>query len=102
MNSQKEIAMSKSQLMIAETYWLQENWKKAQENYLKVYYNYPRFPDWQAPALFQAGLCDEKRGDPEQAAKTYKELITKFRNSEFKDQAQERWEKLKGQSSKSS
>ncbi|MCA9068676.1 MAG: tetratricopeptide repeat protein, partial [Planctomycetaceae bacterium] len=90
---------AKSQLMIAETYWLQENWKKAQENYLKVYFNYPRYPEWQAPALFQAGLCDEKLGDPEQAAKTYKELITKFRSSKFKDQAQERWEKLNRPSS---
>lgn len=93
---------AKSQLMIGETYWFQEEWKKAQENYLKVYYNYPRFPEWQAPALFQAGLCDEKLGDPEQAAKTYKELITKFRNSEYKDQAQERWAKIKSQTPKSS
>lgn len=93
---------AKSQLMIAETYWLQEDWKKAQENYLKVYYNYQRFPEWQAPALFQAGLCDEKLGDTEQAAKTYRELITKFRTSKYKDQAQERWEKIKSQTPKSS
>ena len=47
---------AKSQLMLAETWWHQKNWKKAQENYLKVYYNYANFPEWQAPALFQAGL----------------------------------------------
>lgn len=82
---------AKAQLMLAETYWFQEDFKKAQENYLKVYYNHPGFPDWQAPALFQAGQCDEKLGELEQAKKTYREVIDKFPKSNYAEQAKERW-----------
>ncbi len=93
---------AKSQLMLAETWWHQKDWKKAQENYLKVYYNYANFPEWQAPALFQAGLCDEKLGDYDQAAKTYAEVIDKFRKSEYADEAQKRWALIKKQPAKTS
>ena len=93
---------AKSQLMLAETWWHQKDWKKAQENYLKVYYNYANFPEWQAPALFQAGLCDEKLGDFDQAAKTYAEVIDKFRKSEYADEAQKRWALIKNQPAKTS
>ncbi len=88
--------------MIAETYWGQQDYKKAQENYLKVYYNHTGFPDWQAPALYQAGLCDEQLGEKEQAAKTYAEVIAKFPNSKYKDLAQERWAAIKNGSAKTS
>jgi cellulose synthase operon protein C len=93
---------AKSQLMIAETYFHQEDWKKAQEHYLKVYYNHKNYPEWQAPALFQAGMCDEKLGDLDQAAKTYAEVINKFRNSVFTEKAKERWAVLKNQPPKTS
>ncbi len=91
---------AKSQLMIGETYWLQKDWKQAQANYLKVYYNYPAFPAWQAPALLHAGFCDEELGDLEQALKTYAEVSNKFRNSKYAEQAQEHWAKIKKSSTK--
>lgn len=93
---------AKSQLMIAETYWNQQDYKTAQEHYLKVYYNHTGYPDWQAPALYQAGMCDEKLGDLNQASKTYAEVIAKFPNSKYKELAQERWAAIKNETSKAS
>ena len=100
--SQGTETAAKSQLMIGETYWDQQNWKKAQENYLKVYFNYKNHPEWQAPALFGAGKCDEKLGDIPQAIKTYEEVFTRFPNSTFTEQAKERWATLKNQTPKTS
>jgi TolA-binding protein len=88
--------------MIGETYWHQKDFKKAQEHYLKVYYNHKGMPEWQAAALFQAGLCDEELGDPNQALKTYNEVIAKFRTSPWAEKAKERWAILNKQSTKPS
>jgi TolA-binding protein len=93
---------AKSQLMIAETYWGQKDYQKAQENYLKVYYNHAGYADWQAPALFQAGQCDENLGDPEQAKKTYREVIDRFPKSKYAEMAKERWTVLQNPASQTS
>jgi TolA-binding protein len=92
---------AKSQLMIAETYWNQKNYKSAQEQYLKVYYNHTGYPDWQAPALFQAAMCDEKLGDAAQAKKTYAEVIEKFPKSKYAEPARERWAAIQDEAPKS-
>jgi TolA-binding protein len=80
---------AKSQLMIAETYWLQKDYKQAQEAYLKVYLLYD-FPQWQAPALFQAAACDEQLNQWSKAAKAYEELLQKFPESEMAAKAEAR------------
>jgi tetratricopeptide (TPR) repeat protein len=92
---------AKSQLMIAETYWNQKNYKSAQEHYLKVYYNHTGYPDWQAPALFQAAMCDEELGDRAQAKKTYAEVIAKFPKSKYAEPARERWAAIQEEAPKS-
>ncbi len=82
---------AKAQFMIAETYFIQKDYKLALENYLKVHILY-KFPDWQAPALFQAAACDEQLGDWSQAVKDYETLVKDFSKSEFAEKAKPRLE----------
>ena len=75
--------------MIAETYLIQKQYKEAQREYFKVYTLY-QFPEWQAPALFQAATCDEALGQWAQAAKGYEDLIKEFPKTEFAGKAEAR------------
>lgn len=75
-----------AQLMIAETYLLQEKHEDALTAYYKVYANY-KFPDVQAPALFQAARCDEVLGRWDGAVKSYELLIKEFPDSPYATQA---------------
>jgi TolA-binding protein len=68
---------AKSQYLIAETWFLQEKWKEAFLAYQKVYASY-KFPEWQAAALLQSGLCDENLKQPADAIQSYDQLITEF------------------------
>ncbi|MGE3314725.1 MAG: tetratricopeptide repeat protein, partial [Planctomycetaceae bacterium] len=86
---QKTETAAKSQFLAAETYMLQKNYKEAQEAYLRVYHLY-KFPDWQAPALFQAAACDEMLNQWPSAVKTYEDLIREFANHEFAAKAKPR------------
>lgn len=85
---------AKSQLMIAETWLLQKNFEEALKAYYKVYVNYA-FPEYQAPALYQAASCDESLQQWAKAAETYKILIDEFPSSEFAKKAQPRLEAAK-------
>lgn len=82
---------AKAQLMIGETWWHEKEFEKAQGAYLKVFLLH-RYPEWQAPALLQAGLCDEQLMQWEKAAKTYRQVIDKFAKSEYAAKAKERWQ----------
>lgn len=73
---QTELA-AKAQFLLAETYFLQENWKQAFLEYQKVYSNYA-FPEWQAAGLLQAAKCDEQRGEWKEAVATYERLLREF------------------------
>lgn len=73
---------AKAQLLIAETYLLEDKYTEAVTEYYKVYLNYS-FPDYQAPALYQAGQCDERLNRWEGAVKSYETLIEKFPEHEF-------------------
>jgi TolA-binding protein len=73
---------AKAQLQIAETYLLQENYGEAVIEYYKVHLKYA-FPDYQAPALFQAARCDELRGRWADAVKTYETLLAEFPGHEY-------------------
>ena len=88
-NSRGTETAAKAQLLIAETHWHQEKWALAQEAYLKVYLLY-NFPEWQAPALYQAALCDEKLDQWNKAKKTYEEVRTEFPMSPFSEKAAKR------------
>ena len=82
---------AKSQLMIAETCFLQQDYKQALPEYLKVYSLY-QFPEWQAPALFQAAVCDEHLDQWASAVQSYETLIKEFPKSEHAAKAQDRLE----------
>ncbi len=73
---------AKAQLLIAETYLLEEKFAEAVTEYYKVYLNY-KFPDYQAPALYQAAQCDEQLGRWQGAVKSYETLLEKFPEHEF-------------------
>lgn len=80
---------AKSQLLIAETYLLEKNFKTAEEEYLKVEILY-MFPEWQAPALFQAATCQEAMNRPAEAVKSYESLIKQYPTSPYAAQAKEK------------
>jgi TolA-binding protein len=86
---------AKSQLMIAEIHFLRKQFEEAKTAYLKVYTLYDKFPDWQAPALFQVGRCEEQLAQQDKAEKTYALLIERFPNSDFARQAQKRADELR-------
>ena len=85
---------AQSQLMIAETYFLQKNYQTALTEYLKVYHLYS-FPEWQAAGLFQAALCDELLDHWPDAARSYELLLKEFPKSELAEKAQSRLEVAK-------
>jgi cellulose synthase operon protein C len=77
---------AKSQFMIGETYLMQDKYKKARDAFLRVDALF-EFPVWQAPALFQAGRCEEALKEWKGAKKSYTELIKKFATSTYAIQA---------------
>jgi cellulose synthase operon protein C len=80
---------AKAQLLIAETYFLEENWQQAFLAYQKVYASYA-YPEWQAAALLQSGKCDEQLGQWKEAAATYGQLLTEFPESPYVEEAKRR------------
>jgi cellulose synthase operon protein C len=84
---------AKAQLMLAETYFIQKNYKSALNEYTRLVSVFD-LPAWQAPALLQEGKCFELLGDKPEAAKSYNELIKKHPQTEFAAQAKARLKKL--------
>jgi len=80
---------AKSQFMIAEILLRQKKYAEAEAEYLKVDILY-KFPAWQAPALLQAGACQEELKRFQDAAKTYQSLIEQHPDSDYAKQAKER------------
>ena len=87
---------AKAQLMLAEIHFLQKKYPEARDGYLKVYFLY-KFPEWQAPALFQAGQCDELIASKESldgARKWYQTLQKEFSETDFAKRGADRLKKL--------
>jgi cellulose synthase operon protein C len=80
---------AKAQFNIAESWLIEKDYATALAEYYKVYVNYP-IPEWQAPALFQAGQCDESQENWRDAAQSYEILIKEFPESEFAERARAR------------
>jgi TolA-binding protein len=80
---------AKCQALIADTYFMQDDFEKARQEYFKVETLYA-FPEYQAPALLLAGHCEEKLGDFKAAAKTFQDLIKRFPKSKEAAQAKPR------------
>ncbi|MEW4529469.1 tetratricopeptide repeat protein [Maioricimonas sp. JC845] len=73
---------AKAQFHLAETHLIEKNFDAALREYYKVYTSY-QFPEWQAPALFQAARCDEALGRWDGAVKSYEKLVAEFPDSQF-------------------
>ena len=82
-------AAAEAQFRIAETYLIQKDYRNALLNYLEVHIRY-KHPRWQAPALYQAGQCDESLKQWRNAAQSYKRLVSEFPDSEFAAKAKAR------------
>ncbi len=85
---------AKSQFEIAETYVLEKNYKAALLEYLKVDIRY-KYPEWQAPALYQAGVCHEALSEWKAAQQTYQNLLRDYPMSELAPKARERLEVIR-------
>lgn len=85
---------AKAQFMIAEIYLLQKNYAKAEQEFLKVDILY-KFPEWQAPALFQAGSCEEEVQHWKEALRTYESLIKTYPKSDYAKMAADRLPRVK-------
>lgn len=77
---------AKAQFMRGEIYLLQKDFKNAEAEFLKVDILY-KFPDWQAPALFQAAGCQEELKQWKAAAKSYEDLIKNYPKSDYAKKA---------------
>ncbi len=80
---------AKSQFLLADTFLQEKDYQKALEEYLKVDILY-KFPDLQAAALYQAGVCCEELELWKLAAKNYDEMLLRFPKSEHAAKARER------------
>lgn len=92
-NGRRTQTAAKAQFMIGEIHLLQKNYKDAEEAFLNVDILY-NFPEWQAPALFQAGGCAEELQKWKAAAGSYSDLIKRFPKSEYAKMAGERLPKV--------
>ena len=59
---------------------MEKDYSQASEDYYRVYILY-RYPDLQAPALFQVGACHRELGQPREAVKSWQSLIEEFPES---------------------
>ncbi len=80
---------AKSQFLLADTYYYEMNYPTAVKEYMTVDIRY-KYPDLQAAALYQAGVCQEKMERWKDAAKTYDEMLKKYPGSEHAGKAKER------------
>ncbi|MGE5193912.1 MAG: tetratricopeptide repeat protein [Deltaproteobacteria bacterium] len=85
---------AKSQFLLADTYFWEKSYPTAIREYLKVDILY-KYPDLQASALYQAGVCQEELHDWKDAARTYDDVLRRFPNFEHAALARERLEAVR-------
>jgi len=88
-NAKLSETAAKSQFLLADTYLQEKNFQTALKEYLKVDILY-KFPDLQAAALYQAGVCHEELQKWKDAARTYDEMLRRFPKHEHAGLARER------------
>lgn len=88
-HSRRTETAAKCQFLLAETLMIQEKFKEALLAYLQVDIQY-KFPEWQAPAVFQAGMCHEALKEWPQALKTYQDFLKRFPEHELVSRTKER------------
>ncbi|MBI3863321.1 MAG: tetratricopeptide repeat protein [Planctomycetia bacterium] len=90
-NSKDTETAAKSLFLIADTYFWEKNYEAAYKHFLEVDIRY-NFPDLQASALYQAGVCQEELQAWKKAARSYDEMLQKYPSSEHASKARERLE----------
>ena len=68
---------ARAQFLIGETWLFEKEYQQALVEFLKVSIQF-KYPEWQAPALLQAGKCHEELQEYDKAKQTYKQLATNF------------------------
>lgn len=93
-HGRKTPTAAKAQFLIGEIWMLRQKYDTALQEYMKVYLLY-KIPEWQAPALYQAGRCDEALRQWTKALTSYENLRRDFPKSEFAAKADERIAEVK-------
>ena len=83
-----------AQWMIGETYFHQKNYEAALRAYMRVEILYA-FPQWQAAALLQTAKCRELLGEWSEAVALYDQLLAKYPNTPYTEDAKERLQAAK-------
>lgn len=78
-----------AQWMIGESYFHQKDYRTAIQEYLRVEILYA-FPTWQAAALLQAGKCHELLNEHLQAYELYSQLMKRYPETQFAEEAARR------------
>ena len=71
---------AQAQFQIAETFLLQEAYRKAANAYLKVYISH-QWDELKAEAMYQAGQCEEQLNQPEAALRNYRTVVDEYPES---------------------
>lgn len=71
-------------------------YQKAADNFVKVALFYEGFPEFASEALWWAGQCYEKLNRNDKAVQQYRELIQKYSNAKFVEEATKRLGQLGG------
>ncbi|MBS0210977.1 MAG: tetratricopeptide repeat protein [Planctomycetes bacterium] len=83
---------ARARFMMGEIHFERREHQQAIKNYFRVLtYDSPR---WQAAAHYETGRCFEVLKQPDQARRSYRELVEKFPNSEQAKLAQDRLKEL--------
>ena len=84
---------AQSQFLIGESWLAEEQFAKALEAYLAVTINHTA-SSWTPQALWQAGQCDERLKQNENAQRTYRKLIKEYPESPYSKLAKGRLDSL--------
>jgi len=85
---------ARSHLQMADSFYVQKNFREAKKQFLAVEILY-KYPDIQAPALFQAAACQEQLREFADAVKTLELLTRKHPGSSFAAMAKKRLPRIR-------
>jgi cellulose synthase operon protein C len=88
---------ARATFMSGEVLFEQKQHKEAIKRFYQVAYGteYEKYKTWQANSLYEAARCFEVLKDVEKAKRLYKEVVTKFADSDKVQPAQQRLDALK-------
>jgi TolA-binding protein len=88
----REVA-ARARFMVGEICFEKKDHAAAVRHFFKAAYGYA-YPQWQAAAQYEAGRCFEVLGKPQQARKSYQEIVDKYAESEQASLAKKRLAEL--------